>query len=422
MDQGRWGQIQLLSKPIETLETPVFHAASISVGSRPMLQIHMTHHQRKNSACTLRSLMFRIVLFGSVVSFSELTFAQGLISAPLNWGFEQTSSITATVDEMLGPFKSREDINEAILGPGYPALWMAEVQFKSVRHRLMEVVDPQSGESRLELVWYLVYRVIQRDYTELAGDSRIDLLKKLQDPDTQPQNAIDGVEGYPLQLPRFVLRTDDSEQSVEYVDEVNAEVQRAVFLRELEGRTEGLRLLSSVEAITEVVDPVSVNDPDPLSKAVYGVAIWRGVDPETDYFTITMTGFSNAYRYSKNAAGEGVFEQKVIEQRFARPGDPFKQTESEFRLIESARLDRNGTLQVTMGRTVVKFPEDEPSPRFVGELRAELQDELAAGRRPQKTWPIWKYQARPGRVTVNNFEAILRNAKANAPKNADAEN
>lgn len=380
------------------------------------------NNQRKPLSGLRRSTIIRTALLGVVLSSCELTFAQGLITAPLNWGFEQSSSISCSVDEMLGPFKSREDASEPLLGPGYPALWMAEVQFKSVRHRLMPVVDPRTGERNMELVWYMVYRVIQRDYTELAGESRDSLLNKLQNPDTHPKNDIDPIEGYPLQLPRFVLTTDDSEERQTYVDEVNAEVQRAVFLRELQDRAAGLRLLSSVEGITEVLDPVSADDPDPLSKATYGVAIWRGVDPTTDYFTITMTGFSNAYRYSKNADGEGVFEQKVIEQRFGRPGDEFRQTENEFRLIESARLGRDGAVLVAMGGTVIEFKQNEPSPRFVGELRTELMDRQAAGLRAQLSWPVWEYQPRPASVTVNNFEGVLRNPRKGGTEDADAEN
>lgn len=331
-----------------------------------------------------------------------------LIGAPNNWGFNTTSSITATVDEMLGPFKERRD-GEPVLGPGYPALWIAEVQWKSVRHRLMEVVDPRTGQKNLELVWYMVYRVIQRDYTELAGDSRDELLTKLNDPDVLPQNTIDDNEGQPLQLPRFILRTDDSADRLEYVDEVNAEVQRSVFAREFQERAANLRLLSSVEAITEVTDPVSVDDPDPLSKAVYGVAVWRGVDPKTDYFTISMTGFSNAYRFVKNDAGEGEFQEKVIEQRFGRPGDEFQQTESEFKEIKSARMDNNNTVIVDMDGTMVRFAEGQPSPAFVADLRNEFLEDRLNGRRPQRSWPIWQYQPRKANVTVNEFESVLRN-------------
>ena len=69
-----------------------------------------------------------------------------------------------------------------------------------------------------------------------------------------------------------------------------------------------------------------------LAKAKYGVAIWRNVDPDTDYFTIRMAGFTNAYQIRRVNSGM-VFEQKVVEQKFGRPGDRYNQDEAEFRVI-----------------------------------------------------------------------------------------
>jgi len=285
-----------------------------------------------------------------------------LIRAPLDTGFARTSSISMTVDEMLGSQKARLD-GEPILGPGYPALWIAEVQYKPVRHLFMNVTDPATGQTKRELVWYMIYRVIPRDYTELAGDSRDSLLDKLQNPDLKPDNAIDSPEGYPLQVPRFVLRADDEGQQQFYADEVNLQIQRSVFMREFKERAAELRLLNSVEAISEVIDPVSVSAPNPLQDAVYGVAVWRNVDAKIDYLTVIMSGFSNAYRITQNDAGETVFEHKVIEQKFGRPGDIYDQQESEFRVLGN---------------------------------------------------PEWHYRERTANVSVPQFETILRNSPSTA--------
>ncbi|MEZ6130954.1 MAG: hypothetical protein R3C59_19975 [Planctomycetaceae bacterium] len=359
---------------------------------------------------------FGLLLAGGIVLSMAQTSSAQLIRAPLDSGFARGSSIAVTVDEMLGPQKSRS-ADEPILGPGYPSLWIAEVQFKPVRNRLMEVVDPITRKSEEELVWYMVYRIIPRDYTELAGDSRDDLLTKLRDPNLVPQNRIDEIQGYPLQLPRFVLRTDDDGNNTECVDEVNHQVQRAVFEREFQSRAAHLRLLSSTDAITEVLDPVSVNDPDQLANAIYGVAIWRNVDPSTDYFTITMSGFSNAYRIYRNDNDEMVVEQKVIEQRFGRPGDEFEQRESEFRLMDSARLAANGDVIVVMDGTVSRFSEDDPAPAFVDQVRTELkqQRQESPDSAAELTWPKWKYQARPAQISVPKFEQILRNPRVAGP-------
>lgn len=352
-----------------------------------------------------------LVLVAGVAAMMQQPVSAQLIRAPLDSGFARTSSISMTVDEMLGAQKSRAD-DEPILGPGYPDLWIAEVQFKPVRYRRMEVEDPATGVRRKELVWYMVYRVIPRDYTELAGDSRDDLITKLSDNQQQPQNTIDEVKRYSLQIPRFVLRTDDSDTGQEYPDEVNLEIQKNVLEREFR-RAPQLKLMNSVQAITEVVDPVSVDDPNPLANALYGVAIWRNVDSRTDYFTVTMTGFSNAYRISQ-VDGETIVEHKVIEQRFGRPGDEYDQHEAEFRIIDQARLNTNGDLVVFSESSVATFRPAKPAPAFVAKLRTAFEAKRAAGEEPQQSWPSWHYRKREAQIDVPSYEKILRNAKKEA--------
>lgn len=293
------------------------------------------------------------ILVGSAQSAS----AQ-LIRAELDQGFAKTSSVSVSVDEMLGPQKTRK-ADEPIVGPGYPALYIAEVQYKPVRFVRMDVTDPATGQTKRELVWYMIYRSIPRDYTELAGNSQPDLLTKLEDPTMQPSNAIDGAASYPLIIPRFILKTDDVGQNETYYDEVNVQVQRSIFEREFKERASGLKLRNSIESIVEVQgqdDWVSVNDPDPLAKAVYGVAVWRNVNEKTDYFTIQMTGFSNAYRITT----DGVVERKIVEQKFGRPGDEFSQDEMEFRVLGN---------------------------------------------------PVWKYEASGAKINVRNYQRVLRNRK-----------
>ena len=334
-----------------------------------------------------------------------------LIRAPLDSGFKRTSSIVMTVDEMLGSQKGRLP-GEPLLGPGFPDLWIAEVQFKPVRYRRMEVTDLKSGEKNLELVWYMVYRVIPRDFIELAGvDGRDNLLKKLSDTNQLPQNSIDAMQRYSLQIPKFTLRTDDSATPVMYMDEVNLEIQREVLVREFQRRAPDLKLLNSIQGITEVVDPVSVDDPDQLSNAFYGVAIWRNVDPRTDYLTVRMEGFCNAYRISQNAAGETIVEHKVIEQRFGRPGDEYNQQEDEFRIVDEARMAPNGDITIVTETSESTFQNGRPVPPFVDTLRQQIQDKVANGGAPELSWPSWSYQPRPAAIKVPDFDKVLRNAR-----------
>lgn len=353
------------------------------------------------------------VLLAVIWAYAITSTAEAqLIRAPLDRGFARTSSIAVTVDEMLGAQKPRPD-GEPIVGPGYPHLWIAEVQYKPVRYRLMQVTDLETGEKKSELVWYMVYRVIARDYTELAGtDGRDNLIRKLSDQNLIPQNPIDDVQRFPLQIPRFVLQTEDTNPPKTYVDEINLEVQREVLLREFQRRKLSIRLLNSVQAIAEVVDPVSVEDPDQLQKALYGVAVWRGVDPQTDYFTVTMSGFSNAYQITTADAGSTVVQHKVVEQRFERPGDEFQQREREFRLVDRARLLDDGRVVISAEASLSTYGGGRPEPAFVDTLRSELKALEVAGQKPEITWPRWLYEERPAAIDVPEYQPILRNVPA----------
>ncbi|MBC7967909.1 MAG: hypothetical protein H7Z17_18515 [Fuerstia sp.] len=303
------------------------------------------------------------------------------ISAPLDSGFARTSSIAMSVDEMLGSRKTRA-LTEPILGPGYPELWIGEVQYKPVRLMRLDIRDPKSGVVQTELVRYMVYRMILRDPTELAGAETAELRRKLADPNVDPANTLDATVTLPLQMPRFLLKTEDDDLQELYVDEINLEIQKAVFEREFGRRGLTLKMLNSVEAIAEVGEPVPGDDKDALSKAVYGVAVWRNVNPKTDFFSVIMSGFSNAYRISTDANGNRVVEEKVIVQRFARPGDEFDQDEQEFRFINDQDTDGDGKIDVR--------------------------------------YPNWQYRVRDAKLNIDHMDTVLRNAKVSLTDSQNA--
>lgn len=331
--------------------------------------------------CSLsqRVLLTALVVLGA--GRMQVAHAQ-VVRAPLTDGFTRTSSIAMTVDEMLGIRKERAP-EEPIVGPGYPSLWIAEVQFKSIRMRRLELPDPKTGELRKELVRYMVYRMIRRDYTELAGEDRGDLEKKLADPDLDPSNVLDPEFIMPLQMPRFLLETTEKDGTVlqAYTDEISVAIQNAVFEREMGRKGVNLKLLNSVEAISEIGDPVPTSDPDALLKAVYGVAVWRNVDPKADFMTVTMSGFSNAYRIS-GSDGSRVVEEKVIVQKFSRPGDQFLQDEAELRFVDEEDTD--------------------------GDRKIDVR------------YPIWQYRSKPVQLQIRELDTVLRNARkdpASTPEN-----
>ncbi|MEI7698324.1 MAG: hypothetical protein WCK86_00900 [Planctomycetia bacterium] len=321
----------------------------------------------------------------ALLVFAGSTVEAQVVKAPLNDGFVRTSSIAMSVDEMLGTRKVRA-AEEPILGPGYPALWIGEVQFKPLRLMRLEWPDAKTGEPKQEIVRYMIYRVIRRDYTDLAGAEKAELERKLSDPDNDPSNVLDAEVTNPLQMPRFLLQSQESDGTIvsAWQDEVNVSIQNAVFNREMGRRGKTLKLLNSVEALQEIGEPVAAADQDALQKAFYGVAVWRNVDDQADYFSVTMSGFSNAYRISRDAAGQNVVEEKVIVQRFRRPGDEFLQEETEFRLVDDADTDGDG--------------------------KADTR------------YPVWQYRPRKLTITTPNIDTVLRNIQSSAaPADAAAQ-
>ena len=324
-------------------------------------------------AQSMKSL--RLMAAASIAAvFGSLASAEAqVVRAPLTDGFSRTSSIAVTVDEMLGTSKERK-ADEPILGPGYPDLWIAEVQYKPIRLMRLELTDPKTGNVQKELIRYMVYRVIRRDYTELAGGDRAGLEKKLADPELDPSNVLDPEPLMPLQMPRFMLETQDNGGKVlqTYTDELSVEIQNAVFAREMGRRGSNLKLLNSVEAISEIGEPIPSSDPDALLKAFYGVAVWRNVDPKADFLRVTMSGFTNAYRIS-GAADDRTIEEKVIVQKFQRPGDEFLQDEQELKFVDDEDVD--------------------------GDKKIDIR------------YPMWTYRPKNVKLDIRDLDTVLRNAR-----------
>jgi hypothetical protein len=203
-------------------------------------------------------------------------------------------------------------------------LWVMEVQFKRVRIVWVEFTDPATGEKVTEPVWYLPYRAIPRP------------LPSIDDTATSPQNDLDEPLGGSQFIPEFTLMTYDhpdpehpeNEIPIQtLMDEVIPEALPIINEVERPNDQPGYpRFLDSVSLVQEVMAPVPADAE--VQPWIYGVATWRGVDPETDFFKIQMQGFSNGYELS----GEAVPRpgRKTIVQRFTRLGDEFDLTLREY--------------------------------------------------------------------------------------------
>lgn len=159
-------------------------------------------------------------------------------------------------------------------------LWMFELQFKTMRMIEMELTDPKTREKKKELIYYLVYRAINREI-----ESRTD------DTDTVPVNPFDNEFIPDLFVPEITLVSTDNGIRKPVDDSVIPEALALIR------RRERLPLVHSVNAVQKIPAATTTDEEDPAS--FYGVAMFRGVDPATDYFTLFMSGFSNGYKIVK---------------------------------------------------------------------------------------------------------------------------
>ncbi|QDU43284.1 hypothetical protein [Symmachiella dynata] len=185
-----------------------------------------------------------------------------------------------------------------------PDIWAMEVYYKSVRMIWVDIPDPKTGKTQRELIWYLPYRVVNR---QIKG--------------SLPPVGPDGKR--PKFVPEFELVTKDNGVQHVYFDEIIPVAQAAINRRE--GRTGSNRYKNSVEIVGAIPE---LTDADAkLEQSTYGVAIWRGVDPKTDFFRIFMSGFSNGYI----KVGDDRIDRRTIIQEYTRPGDELDQDEGEIK-------------------------------------------------------------------------------------------
>ena len=238
-------------------------------------------------------------MLGALAVAPRLTWAQEVTR-----GFDQIAASTASLTEQ----KRQEN------------LWVLEVQLKPMR---MVWVDSPGGGKR-EQIWYLAFRAVNRPLTGLEDD------------DTNPSNELDPVPQQPLFIPEATLVTYDG-PAMKTPDQV---LRDAIYppavkaINRIESHRPGEPVLQdTVSSIRTVPDPVQ---PDGDGEWIYGVATWRGVNPDTDFFTVILDGFTNGYEKRENAEGGTELWRKVLVQKFKRPGDRFDPNQAEFEFLGKA--------------------------------------------------------------------------------------
>jgi hypothetical protein len=111
------------------------------------------------------------------------------------------------------------------------------------------------------------------------------------------------------------------------MDEVLPEAVAAINRIEARRPSDPL-LKDTVSVIRDLPEPAAEDDEN--TDWIYGVATWRNVDPDTDFFKVIVSGVSNGYEKRPGPAGEELLWRKVLVQRYTRRGDRYDPSQIEF--------------------------------------------------------------------------------------------
>ena len=160
------------------------------------------------------------------------------------------------------------------------------------------------------------------------------LAPKKKDDDTY--TTIEQSMGPQRFVPQFMLTSLDRDRRGEpvrksYMDRIMPTAVAAIARREL---PKG-ELLNNVQISDKLLEPETGR----AVGGLWGVATWEDIDPEMDFFAIYVSGLTNAYQWDDPAdfqagaaPGTGrTFTRKVLQLNFWRPGDSYKENETEIR-------------------------------------------------------------------------------------------
>ncbi|MBC7816057.1 MAG: hypothetical protein IAG10_04075 [Planctomycetaceae bacterium] len=297
-------------------------------------------------------------------------------------------------------------------------LWVLEVQFKTLRQIRLNLPDPKTGEDRDEIVLYLTYKILNRGLGETKEES-----------DTAPTNAFDA-EVTPTQfVPELTLITQDGPTKI-YADSLIPAVEKEIVKRESKLLPPKTVLKNSVK-IEGPIPEVTAAGEKP-EKAIYGIAMWRGVDPTADRFSIMLAGFSNGYKLVRGPVTYQSLLERAKENKLTfsdqiwdskspwkaasetynlfdekKPGPPDPEANIWFHTTTYDRVTADEekptiwrkTLLLKFWRPGDEFNRQEKEYRFVGE-------------------PEWIYQPDDKRTPIVGQAAQV--AAAKKPANADA--
>jgi hypothetical protein len=203
-------------------------------------------------------------------------------------------------------------------------IWQYEFSFTGLRQMPQSVRQPD-GTLTEKNIWNMVYRIRNlgksMGFEQVKANPNFDRqLYELQKNKLEAESKADFLPRFTLE--GWVIPAEQTEyEKVIYRDFINPAFVRSIQQREDPGR----RLLGTVE-MSQVELPVIK---DQASDGVWGVAIWKDVDPRIDYLSVYVSGLTNAYRIRKEPDGNIELDKKTLQLNFWRPGDTVSESQDE---------------------------------------------------------------------------------------------
>jgi hypothetical protein len=181
-------------------------------------------------------------------------------------------------------------VDASVLPLDRKGIWVLDFAFKPMR---LTTVETARGRRQ---VHYLFYRVINR-----TGKPR-------------------------MFVPQFTLVTDTNQR----IDDTPG-LPDAV--KKVQSREEPTFPIVNGPTAMGMIPPSGSKEG--IDDVVYGVAIWDGVDPKADAFSIYVRGLSDGYQLVTPPGGnKPVQRDKTLQIDFSRPGDERNLNEREIHLME----------------------------------------------------------------------------------------
>lgn len=219
------------------------------------------------------------------------------------------------------------------------SVWYLEIEFKPMRTITLDLPGPD-GRLQRQIIWYLIYKVRNPAmvYQPVAQPHNAEIVQHMR--------LMKALGNHPLPAERqfYEIKRNDK-QSLQFIPNfelvtLNAKRWDSATGKEMPAQ---LRYMDrymplAVQAINRKEDPgrklhdcvtMTLREIAPQEE-VWGVALWSGVNPSTDMFSIYVSGLTNAYQWNENeakytspdavAAGRS-FKYKTLKLNFWCPGD-----------------------------------------------------------------------------------------------------